>query len=203
MQRTEMPHKHKTTPVPSRAADPPWAKLSDEELLGLSLRDLGVTIRGTVLEQRTRQIYAELSQRDIRFRPHFWLSAEWFTPDGVPGVAAVRADLEDGSAWPFEPARFAGIVVANYLYRPLFRHLIDALAPGGVLIYETFMAGNERYGKPSNPEFLLAPGELLATFERELTVAAFEQGRVARPKAAMVQRLCALHGTASEVALEP
>ena len=87
MKRTDMPHKQKTTSVPSRAADPPWAKLSDEELLGLSLRDLGVTIRGTVLEQRTRQIYAELSQRDIRFRPHFWLSSEWFVPDDVPGVA--------------------------------------------------------------------------------------------------------------------
>jgi len=123
--------------------------------------------------------------------------------DGVPGIAAVCADLEDGSPWPFEPARFAGIVVANYLYRPLFRHLIEALAPGGALIYETFMVGNERYGKPSNPKFLLAPGELLASFGRELTVAAFEQGRVARPKTAMIQRLCALRSAAGEVALEP
>ena len=123
--------------------------------------------------------------------------------DGVPGVGTVRADLEDGSLWPFEPGRFKGIVVANYLYRPLFRHLIEALAPRGVLIYETFMAGNERFGKPSNPEFLLAPGELLASFARELTVAAFEQGRVARPKTAMVQRLCALRGAAADVALEP
>jgi len=123
--------------------------------------------------------------------------------EGVPGVAAVRADLEDSSPWPFERGRFAGIVVANYLYRPLFRHLIEALGPGGVLVYETFMAGNERYGKPSNPDFLLAPGELLAAFGRELTVAAFEQGRVARPKAAMIQRLCALRANAGEVALEP
>ncbi|MGA8006302.1 MAG: SAM-dependent methyltransferase, partial [Burkholderiales bacterium] len=122
---------------------------------------------------------------------------------GVAGVTAVFADLEDGSPWPLEAGRFAGIVVANYLYRPLFRHLIAALAPGGVLIYETFMAGNERYGKPSKPEFLLAPGELLAAFARELTVAAFEQGRVARPKAAMIQRLCALRAHAGEVALEP
>jgi SAM-dependent methyltransferase len=122
---------------------------------------------------------------------------------GVPGVSALCADLEDGRPWPFEPKRFAGIVVTNYLYRPLFRHLIEALAPGGVLIYETFMAGNERYGKPSNPEFLLAPGELLASFARELTVAAFEQGRVERPKAAMIQRLCALRGVADDVALAP
>src|SRR5512146_766930 len=123
--------------------------------------------------------------------------------EGVPGVTAVVADLEDGSPWPLEAGCFAGIVVANYLYRPLFRHLIAALAPGGVLIYETFMAGKERYGKPSNPDFLLAPGELRVAFARELTVAAFEQGRVARPKAAMVQRLCALRASAGEVALEP
>jgi len=123
--------------------------------------------------------------------------------DGVPGVATVCADLEDGGPWPLAGRRFSGIVVANYLHRPLFKFLIDALAPGGVLIYETFMAGNERYGKPSNPDFLLAPGELLAAFERELTVAAFEQGRVERPKAAMIQRLCALRGSPGDVALGP
>jgi SAM-dependent methyltransferase len=122
---------------------------------------------------------------------------------GVPGVAAVCADLENGSPWPLEGRRFAGIVVTNYLYRPLYRKLIDALAPAGALVYETFMAGNERYGKPSKPDFLLAPGELLAVFGRELTVAAFEQGRVERPKAAMVQRLCALRADTAAVALEP
>ncbi len=123
--------------------------------------------------------------------------------DGVAGVSAVCADLEHGSPWPFARRRFAGIVVANYLYRPLFRHLIAALAPAGVLIYETFMAGNERFGKPSNPDFLLAPGELVAAFGRELTIAAFEQGRTERPRAAMIQRLCAVRGGTDEVALEP
>ena len=122
---------------------------------------------------------------------------------GVPGVTTVCADLEDGSPWPLEARRFAGIVVTNYLHRPLFRKLIDALAPAGVLVYETFMAGEEGYGKPSNPDFLLAPGELLAVFGRELTVAAFEQGRAERPKAAMIQRLCALRAKATDVALEP
>jgi SAM-dependent methyltransferase len=122
---------------------------------------------------------------------------------GVPGVATVCADLEHGGPWPLAGRRFSGIVVANYLHRPLFKFLIDALEPGGVLIYETFMAGNERYGKPSNPDFLLAPGELLAAFGRELTVAAFEQGRVERPKAAMIQRLCALRGGPGDVALGP
>jgi hypothetical protein len=72
----------------------------------------------------------------------------------------IRADLEDGSPWPLGEERFQGIVVANYLHRPLFARIAQALAPGGVLIYETFMQGNERYGKPSNPAFLLEPGEL-------------------------------------------
>jgi SAM-dependent methyltransferase len=123
--------------------------------------------------------------------------------DGVAGVTIVCADLEDGSPWPLAGRRFAGIVVTNYLYRPLFSLLIEALAPGGVLIVETFMAGNERYGKPSNPDFLLAPGELLAAFGRELTVAAFEQGRAERPRPAMIQRLCALRASVDLVALEP
>ncbi len=103
----------------------------------------------------------------------------------------IRADLEDGSPWPFPGERFQGIVVTNYLHRPLFPVLGDSLAPGGVLIYETFMLGNERYGKPSNPAFLLRPGELWEAFGG-LQVIAFEQGRAAQPKPAMMQRLCAV-----------
>ncbi len=103
----------------------------------------------------------------------------------------IRADLEDGSSWPLAGERFQGIVVANYLHRPLFPALLDSLAPGGVLIYETFMLGNERYGKPSNPAFLLRPGELWEAFGG-LQVIAFEQGRAAQPKPAMMQRLCAV-----------
>jgi len=122
---------------------------------------------------------------------------------GVAAVSTLHADLEDGSPWPLAGRRFDGIVVTNYLHRPLFRDLIEALAPGGVLIYETFMAGNERFGKPSNPEFLLRPGELLEAFGGALAVAAFEQGRVARPKPAVIQRLCAFRGEAAQVALEP
>ena len=120
----------------------------------------------------------------------------------LAGVEALCADLEDGSPWPLAGRRFGGIVVANYLHRPLFRNLIDALAPRGVLIYETFMAGNERFGKPSNPQFLLRPGELLEAFGAALGVVAFEQGVVARPKPAAIQRLCAVQGAAAEVALE-
>jgi SAM-dependent methyltransferase len=110
-------------------------------------------------------------------------------PHAIPGVRFVRADLEDGSPWPFAGQRFGGIVVTNYL------HLAAALDEGGVLIYETFMAGNERFGKPSNPSFLLRPGELLQAF-RELTIVAFEQGESAN---AVLQRLCAVRGDASRV----
>jgi SAM-dependent methyltransferase len=112
-------------------------------------------------------------------------------PRDLPGIRFVRADLEDGSPWPLAGERFPGIVVTNYLHRPLFALIAEALAPGGVLIYETFMQGNERFGKPSNPAFLLAPGELWHAFGG-LHVIAFEQGHAARPRPAMVQRICAL-----------
>lgn len=110
-----------------------------------------------------------------------------------PGITTLQCDLEaSGSQWPFEPARFAGIVVTNYLHRPLFPHLIGSLAPHGVLIYETFAAGNEQLGKPSRPDFLLQRGELLSVAARfGLHVIAFEDGRVDVPKPAVVQRLCA------------
>jgi SAM-dependent methyltransferase len=111
----------------------------------------------------------------------------------LENVKAVTADLENGP-WPFLGQRFGGIVVTNYLHRPLFPHLAEALAPGGVLIYETFMAGNERFGRPSNPDFLLKPGELLKAFGA-LEVLGFEEGQVERPKPAMTQRLCARRGS--------
>ena len=119
-------------------------------------------------------------------------------PLEVPRVRFVHADLEDGSPWPFNGQRFAAIVVTNYLHRPLFPHLAASLAEGGVLIYETFMAGNERFGRPSNPAFLLQPGELLAAFA-SLTPIAFEQGSVETPKPAMIQRLCARRGDIQQV----
>ena len=109
----------------------------------------------------------------------------------IPGARFVQADLEDGSPWPFAGECFEGVVVTNYLHRPLFPRLRESLAPGGVLIYETFMAGNERFGKPSNPRFLLRPGELLEAF-KDLTVKGYEEGEVAEPKPAMIQRLCAV-----------
>ena len=78
----EMPE---TTAVKKKL--PRWATWSDEKLLDLRLCDLGVTVRGSVLEQRVRQLYHELARRGITYRPHFWLADEWFTPDNVPGVA--------------------------------------------------------------------------------------------------------------------
>ena len=118
---------------------------------------------------------------------------------GLPGsVRFTKKDLEDGTPWPYPGRRFAAIVVANYLHRPLFPILAGSLEEGGVLIYETFMIGNERYGRPSNPNFLLRPGELLEAFAA-LAIVAFEQGRVERPKTAVVQRLCAVRGDAGSV----
>jgi SAM-dependent methyltransferase len=111
----------------------------------------------------------------------------------APGIKTRAADLE-ADPWPFEGRSFDGIVVTNYLFRPLFPHLLAALAEDGVLIYETFMTGNERFGKPSNPEFLLRPGELLELVRGRLTVVAFEQREVDVPRPAMVQRLCAMRG---------
>lgn len=112
-------------------------------------------------------------------------------PQDIPGVTFVRADLERGNPWPFPDRRFGAIVVTNYLHRPLFPAIEASLAEGGLLIYETFMVGNERFGRPSNPDFLLRPGELAEAFA-SLKVLAFEQGEVARPKPAMTQRICAI-----------
>jgi SAM-dependent methyltransferase len=111
---------------------------------------------------------------------------------GVAGVEVLTADLE-AAPWPFAPGGFDAVVVVNYLHRPLFPRILEALRPGGALIYETFAAGNERYGRPSNPDFLLQPNELLER-TRPLRTVAFEQGRVERPKPAVVQRICAVRG---------
>jgi SAM-dependent methyltransferase len=110
----------------------------------------------------------------------------------LPGVSALLADVE-GGPWPCGGERFDGIVVTNYLHRPLLSVLRDSLSPGGVLIYETFARGNERYGRPSNPEFLLEPGELLELC-RGLRLIAYEDLYVDVPKPALVQRVCAVHG---------
>jgi SAM-dependent methyltransferase len=108
----------------------------------------------------------------------------------VPDAQIVIADLE-GDAWPFPGRHFGGVVVTNYLHRPLFPQLLDALAPRGILIYETFAAGNERFGRPSNPDFLLRNGELLELALGRLRVLGYEDVFTRLPHPAMVQRLCA------------
>ncbi len=114
---------------------------------------------------------------------------------GDPGVERIEADIEQ-APWPLGGRRFAGIVVANYLWRPLFPALLDALAEGGVLVYETFAQGNGRFGRPRSPEYLLAPGELLERIAGRLHVVAFEHGIVSEPRPAAVQRLCAVNAPA-------
>jgi SAM-dependent methyltransferase len=108
------------------------------------------------------------------------------------GCEVRQVDLETGAAWPLGTG-YNGIVVTNYLHRPLLPAIGTALAPGGVLIYETFARGNERFGRPRNPDFLLCPGELLDAFAM-LTVIAFEQGQVSAPRPAVIQRIAAVSG---------
>ena len=120
---------------------------------------------------------------------------------GVPGVTTRCADLE-GAPWPYAAERFDAVVVANYLHRPLFADLLAALGPEGVLIYETFALGNEKFGLPSKPEFLLRPGELLQWVQGKLAVLAFEQGRVASPKPAVIQRICAVRRRVEDCGLD-
>jgi len=108
------------------------------------------------------------------------------------GCEVRHIDLETGGAWPLG-TMYDGIVVANYLHRPLLPTIGQALAPGGILIYETFALGNERFGRPRNPDFLLRPGELLEAFAI-LAVVAFEQGEVTAPRPAVIQRIAAVAG---------
>lgn len=109
-----------------------------------------------------------------------------------PGLTCIEADLEtDPPGWRPAPGAFGTVIVINYLWRPLLPALIDAVAPGGRLIYETFAIGNERFGKPSNPDFLLAPDELRDAVTGKLEVVAFEQGETLVPRPAVIQRICA------------
>lgn len=115
---------------------------------------------------------------------------------GAAQILPKQIDLEvplHTLQWPFAPGSLAGIVVTNYLHRPLFPLLLRSLADDGVFIMETFAQDNGRFGKPSNPDFLLAPGELILHMQAaaEMRIVAYEDGRVMQPKEAMVQRVCA------------
>ncbi len=115
------------------------------------------------------------------------------SPEAIEAIRplgrAVLADIENGP-WPFEGERFDAVVVTRYLWRPLLPAIVASVADGGVLIYETFAAGNESVGKPSRPEFLLRPGELLAACA-DLRVVAYEDGFCDQPER-FVQRIAAL-----------
>jgi len=110
--------------------------------------------------------------------------------EGVPGIAElVLADIETGP-WPFEGRQFDCVLVTNYLWRALLPKIVAAVAPGGTLIYETFAQGNQSFGKPSNPDFLLRPRELL-TAATGLRVLAYEDGFLPSPER-FVQRIAAM-----------
>ncbi len=111
---------------------------------------------------------------------------------GDPRIETRQADLETGD-WLFSGTQFAAIISSNYLHRPHFAWLADSLQPGGVLLMETFAQGNEVYGRPRNPDFLLVAGELLSAFGDRLQVVAYEHGLELQPKAAVRQRICAVN----------
>lgn len=119
-------------------------------------------------------------------------------PDAFAAVSrlgeTICADIEN-SPWPLAGRTFGGVIVTNYLWRPLWPHVLQSLKPNGVLIYETFSAGNETVGKPSRPDFLLNPGELLSSC-KDLRVVAFEEGFLDRPER-FVQRIVAVCETGS------
>ena len=119
------------------------------------------------------------------------------------GIEVVEADLEGRNPWPLPRRAFDGVVVTNYLYRPLFPVLIDSLNSGGVLIYETFAAGNEQLGRPRNPDFLLDDGELLDALVGKMSVIIYEAGRIDDPAPAIVQRVAAVKSRTERPAIPP
>ncbi len=129
-----------------------------------------------------------------------WLAAKGHHVTGVDrdaqalaqlptNVTAVHADIEN-DAWPLAYEQFDAVVVTNYLWRPLWPQIMGSVRDGGVLLYETFAQGNEAYGKPSRPDFLLQPGELLRVCAG-WQVVAYEHGLRSQPQR-VVQRIAAI-----------
>ena len=115
---------------------------------------------------------------------------------GRPDVEIIEADLEGGNAPPFATRQFAAVVITNYLWRPILPLLADAVAEGGLLIYETFGLGNEQYSRPRNPDHLLRSGELLDAFGKDFQVVAYEHGLRHDPKPRVIQRIAAVKSDA-------
>ena len=109
-----------------------------------------------------------------------------------PLAEIVCADLETGAPFPLQDHQFDGVVVTNYLWRDILSDICGAVAPGGLLIYETFGTGNEAYGRPRNPDFLLKPGELLETVGTTFDVLSYDHGLRCAPSTAVVQRIAAV-----------
>ena len=109
----------------------------------------------------------------------------------VENIELMEYNLENGNSLPFLTKSFKGIVVTNYLYRPIFPQLICLLDDGGVLIYETFAVGHEKYGRPTNPDFLLKSGELISRISPQMRIIAYEECLITRPAKAYVQRIAA------------
>ena len=124
-------------------------------------------------------------------------------PLAAAGAEVVQADIENGP-WPLPGRTFDAVLVTNYLWRPRLADIAGAVAPGGVLLYETFAQGNESVGRPSRPEFLLAPGELLALSNSAgLRVVAYEDGFMDVPAPRFVQRIAALRPAAAPTGTPP
>jgi SAM-dependent methyltransferase len=111
---------------------------------------------------------------------------------GHTRLETVKTDLEADGPFVLAHRRFGAVVVTNFLHRPLVPALIAVLETDGVFIYETFAAGNERFGKPKNPNYLLHPGELLDAIDGRLRVIAYEDLIVEKPEPAAIQRVCAV-----------
>ncbi len=122
-----------------------------------------------------------------------------------PGVRIVQADIESG-VWPLmqndSPQLFDAVVVTHYLHRPLFPVLLGSLAQGGVLIYETFAIGNEAFGRPSRPDFLLQPAELL-TVCKDMHIVAYEDGFLPSPNRCVQRIVACKQGTHSPTKMQP
>lgn len=111
-----------------------------------------------------------------------------------PHLEAIAADLEGGAPFPLAGRTFDGVIVTNYLWRPILADIIGAVARGGILIYETFAIGQEKLGRPSNPNFLLQPGELVTVVAGRLVPIAYEHATITRGRPRVVQRIAAVAG---------
>ena len=109
----------------------------------------------------------------------------------VEGIKLMEYDVENGNPLPFSASSFQGIVVTNYLYRPIFPQLLCLLDDGGVLIYETFAVGHEKYGRPTNPDYLLKSGELIKLVGSKMRIIEYQERLITQPAKAYVQRIVA------------